>query len=59
MTRPEDPFEAISYDLNRFRERRVAERRAIPRDGPDRRAQPTQKLSERDPPTDVLPDLPE
>lgn len=37
MTRPTDPFEAVSYDLNKFRERRVAERRAAPRDTPDRR----------------------
>lgn len=40
MTRPEDLFEAASYDLNKFRERRMAERRAIARDTPDRRKQP-------------------
>jgi len=39
MSRPDDPFEAVSYDLNRFRERRMAERRAAPRPGSERRAQ--------------------
>lgn len=38
MTRPQDPFEAISYDLNQFRERRMAERRAVPRNTADRRS---------------------
>ncbi|MGE5649053.1 hypothetical protein [Noviherbaspirillum sp. UKPF54] len=38
MTRPENLFEAASYDLNKFRERRIAERRSQPRNGPDRRA---------------------
>lgn len=38
MTRPTDPFEAVSYDLNKFRERRMAERRLEPRAGKDRRA---------------------
>lgn len=37
MTRPENPFEAISYDLNQFRERRMAERRSAPRNTVDRR----------------------
>lgn len=37
MTRPENPFEAASYDLNKFRERRMAERRATPRGTLDRR----------------------
>lgn len=40
MTRPEDPFEAISYDLNQFRERRMAERRSAPRSTADRRSAP-------------------
>jgi hypothetical protein len=35
--RPQDPFEAASYDLNKFRERRVADRRFQARDTPDRR----------------------
>ncbi|HYD79540.1 MAG TPA: hypothetical protein VEC06_07010 [Paucimonas sp.] len=35
--RPQDPFEAASYDLNKFRERRVADRRFQQRDTPDRR----------------------
>ena len=39
MTRPTDPFEAVSYDLNKLRERRMAERRAIFRATPDRRQQ--------------------
>ncbi|MGH8810332.1 MAG: hypothetical protein ACREX0_20835 [Noviherbaspirillum sp.] len=37
MTRPEDLFEAASYDLNKFRERRMVERRATPRNSADRR----------------------
>jgi hypothetical protein len=37
MTRPETPFEAASYDLKKFRERRMAERRSILRDSADRR----------------------
>lgn len=41
MTRPENLFEAASYDLNKFRERRLAERRSVPRDSADRRKQPT------------------
>lgn len=40
MTRPETPFEAVSYDLKKFRERRMADRRFSPRDTLDRRAQP-------------------
>lgn len=40
MTRPENPFEQVSYDLNKFRERRMAERRAVTRDTADRRAAP-------------------
>jgi hypothetical protein len=39
MTRPEDLFEAASYDLNKFRERRMVERRLAPRNSPDRRMQ--------------------
>lgn len=39
MTRPENLFEAASYDLNKFRERRMAERRSVPRDTADRRSQ--------------------
>ncbi len=38
MTRPENLFEQASYDLNKFRERRIAERRSVPRDTMDRRA---------------------
>lgn len=38
MTRPENLFEQASYDLNKFRERRIAERRSAPRDTIDRRA---------------------
>lgn len=39
MTKPETLFEKASYDLNKFRERRMAERRAVARDTPDRRRQ--------------------
>lgn len=39
MTKPETLFEQASYDLNKFRERRLAERRAVARDTPDRRRQ--------------------
>lgn len=41
MTRPENLFEAASYDLNQFRERRMAERRSVPRGTADRRKQAT------------------
>lgn len=41
MTRPTTPFEAASYDLVKFRERRMAERRATPRGTLDRRVAPT------------------
>lgn len=37
MNRPHNLFEAASYDLLRFRERRLADRRLTPRAGPDRR----------------------
>lgn len=40
MTKPETLFEQASYDLNKFRERRLAERRAVARDTPDRRRLP-------------------
>ncbi|HEV7618898.1 MAG TPA: hypothetical protein VGO51_12445 [Burkholderiaceae bacterium] len=39
MTRPKTPYEAASYDLNKFRERRLADRRFKPRTSADRRAQ--------------------
>lgn len=42
MTRPDTLFEAASYDLNKFIERRVAERRAMQRDSTDRRKQSRQ-----------------
>lgn len=38
MTKPETLYETASYDLNQFRERRMAERRATLRDTPERRA---------------------
>jgi hypothetical protein len=37
MTRPETLYEAASYDLKKFRERRMAERRSVLRDSADRR----------------------
>lgn len=37
MTRPETLFETASYELNKFRERRMAERRAVQRATLDRR----------------------
>lgn len=37
MTRPETPYEAASYDLNQFRERRMSDRRSIARGTADRR----------------------
>lgn len=43
MTRPETPFEAASYDLKQFRERRMAERRATLRSGFDRRTPVSQE----------------
>lgn len=39
MTRPDTPFEAASYDLNKFRERRIADRRFSARTSADRRHQ--------------------
>lgn len=41
MTRPDSLFEAASYDLNKFIERRVTERRAVQRDALDRRQEPS------------------
>lgn len=40
MTQPETPYEIASYDLNKFRERRMADRRFNPRGTADRRVQP-------------------
>lgn len=40
MSRPQTPYEAASYDLNQFRERRMVERRATQRDSADRRIAP-------------------
>jgi hypothetical protein len=37
MDIPQTPYEQASYDLNKFRERRMAERRATPRGTADRR----------------------
>lgn len=45
MTRPENLFEQASYDLNKFRERRIAERRSVPRDTNDRRANRSDGMS--------------
>jgi hypothetical protein len=48
MTRPESLFEAASYDLNKFRERRMTDRRFMARDTPDRRkAQPIEGASQQ------------
>jgi hypothetical protein len=53
MTRPENLFEAASYDLNKFRERRMAERRSVPRGTADRRmrSDATQPGTAQTPPT--------
>jgi len=40
MTRPENPYEAASYDLKQFRERRMKDRRMMPRATADRRQAP-------------------
>jgi hypothetical protein len=40
MTRPENPYEAASYDLKQFRERRMEDRRMTPRATMDRRQVP-------------------
>lgn len=54
MTRPENLFEAASYDLNQFRERRMAERRSVARDTPDRRQQPSAvEYAQKDTPADA------
>lgn len=42
MTRPETPYEAASYDLNKFRERRMADRRFQARGTADRRTTPVE-----------------
>lgn len=48
MTRPDSLFEAASYDLNKFRERRMADRRFMARDTPDRRkAQPVEGTAQQ------------
>lgn len=49
MTKPETLFEQASYELNQFRERRIAERRAVARDTPDRRKQPTAAIPQPEP----------
>lgn len=46
--RPNDPYEAVSYDLNKFRERRLADRRFTPRDTPDRRMNPASQPGEQE-----------
>ena len=48
MTRPETPYEAASYDLNKFRERRMADRRFQARDTADRRSPPVENSSAND-----------
>lgn len=48
MTRPETPYEAASYDLNKFRERRMADRRFTPRGTADRRIQPVENKTATD-----------
>jgi hypothetical protein len=47
MTRPESLFEAASYDLNKFRERRMADRRFMARDTPDRRKSQSETVMAR------------
>jgi hypothetical protein len=42
MEQPQTPYEQASYDLNKFRERRMAERRSTPRGTADRRATPAE-----------------
>lgn len=49
MTKPETLFEQASYDLNKFRERRMVERRAIARDTPERRKQAEPENNQKDP----------
>jgi len=54
MTTPKTLYETASYELNKFRERRMAERRATQRDTPDRRVtgdtkQVTQEPTQDDP----------
>jgi hypothetical protein len=56
MTRPENPYEAASYDLKKFRERRMAERRSQPRDTADRRMQQADNGAAREDITGQFPD---
>ncbi|MDB5842381.1 MAG: hypothetical protein JWQ23_4333 [Herminiimonas sp.] len=47
MNQPETPFETASYELNQFRERRMADRRFSVRTSADRRMnQPLEKDEE-------------
>lgn len=57
MTRPDSLFEAASYDLNKFIERRVTERRTVQRDALDRRQQPSlQDIGQEAATTESLPE---
>lgn len=59
MSRPDTLFEAVSYDLKQFRERRMAERRAVPRGGIDRRVQNNDKQQRQPAPLIILPPVTE
>ncbi len=48
MTRPETPYEAASYDLNKFRERRMTDRRFTARGTIDRRTAPVESKAGAD-----------
>jgi hypothetical protein len=50
MTRPDTPFEAASYDLNKFRERRLTDRRFVPRATAERRTRPAENKTDSNEP---------
>jgi hypothetical protein len=55
MTRPESSYEAASYDLTQFRERRLHDRRAVARGSVDRRMSKSEDAATDLPVADLLP----
>jgi hypothetical protein len=54
MARQLTPFEALSYELNLLRERRLTQRRLVPRDSLDRRQPDLFDQTEHDPDAHTL-----
>jgi len=55
MTHPESLYEEASYELNKFRERRMTDRRFKPRDTADRRVTTLQWPPLQDPESEKKP----